>query len=355
MGQYFCGGDVDTNGAIDQLRAALSLFPNLRNISISYRIPSAAENNTYVAIFNELCRRPTICNGLEYLQIEAVKVPEIDPRGCYEQANELYEKLYSKLSAVNQEFLGKKVTNDKVGELLREKLRTQGFPLLKKAKISANCITGVMEDPKSAYMKRSAFYYIPLAFAPQLETLHVETTDSCPIFDTYGFTEKDNSKGRSKSDLDPDVLDVFSRIQDLSLTMYTPPEQKGIQRLVQRFPSLMNLNVRMFNDRACDGYEHNRFPYTAIKKLMNMRNLVLPWPRSKNGSFASSRLQSAITSWRKAGMTSLERVDFFGKRDKTKAYVTFWSDLHIFYYFVGIRSGMGISGDKKKSDYEDKR
>ncbi|KAF3202625.1 hypothetical protein TWF106_009516 [Orbilia oligospora] len=331
LGAYFCGDKVDTNGALDQIRAVLALFPNLRRFSLSYHISTAAENNTYVAIFNEISRHPTMWSSLEYLRIEAVKVPEMDPKGCYRKSGELYKKLYRELSVENQKFLGDKVADGEVGKLLKEKLETQGFPNLKKVKIAANCLAGPMSDPKSAYMKRTGFYYIPLLFAPQLQTLTVETTDSCHIFDTYGFTVRDDLKGRAKADFEAGLLDVFSKIKKLSLTTYDSPKPKDIQRLAYRFPNLTTLKIKMFNDRPCDGYTNNRIPYTSIKDLKHLETLNLPWPRSEEGCFKITRLQGQVKTWKQSGLDSLEMIDFRGKKDKATGFARVWSDTHAGY------------------------
>ncbi|KAK6506550.1 hypothetical protein TWF506_011456 [Arthrobotrys conoides] len=349
LGAYFCGGKIDTNGTLDQLREALSLFPNLQRLSLSYHIPTAAENNTYVAIFDEISRHPTMWSSLEYLGIEAVKIPEVNPKGCYQKADELYEKLYSELSTENQKFLGKRVADNEVGKLLKEKLETRGFPNLKKVKLSANCLAGPMTDPKSAYMKRTGFYYIPLLFAPQLKSLTVETTDSCHIFDIYGFTERDNLKGRAKAEFETGLLDLFSKIAKLSITTYDSPKPKDIQRLAYRFPDLTNLKVKMFNDRPCDGYTNNRVPYTSIKELKHLQALELPWPRAEEGCYKITRLQGQVKSWRQAGLHDLKLVDFWGKRDKGTGFARVWSDAH-----MGFRIQSGsINPYNDTSGYED--
>ncbi|KAK6511101.1 hypothetical protein TWF481_000023 [Arthrobotrys musiformis] len=353
LGSYFCGGNFDTNGALDQVRAALSLFPNLQKLSLSYQIPSAAENNAYVAIFNEISRHPKLGSNLEYLEIEAVKIPETDPRGCYQRADELYEKLYSELSVENRKFLGSKVADNEIGRILREKMEVQGFPVLKKAKISANCIAGLMADPRCAYMRKTGFYYIPLLFAPQLRTLNIETTDSFHVFDTYGFTERDNLKGRSKADFEVGLLDVFAKITKLSLTTYNSPKPKDVQRLAQRFPDVRDLKIKMFNNRPCDGYSKNRISYTSIKDMKHLKTLSLPWPRGNGGSFDLAKLQGQIKCWRKAGLNSLERVEFLGKRDKSGGIGRMWSDTHLVFEIRG--GSINAREDTQPFQYEDCR
>ncbi|KAK6331564.1 hypothetical protein TWF718_002113 [Orbilia javanica] len=355
LGARFCGGSIETNGVLDQVRAVLSLFPNLERLSIAYFIPSAAENNTYIAIMNEITQHPTLWSSLRYIGIEAVKIPEIDPKGCYQKADELYERLYSGLSVENQKFLGEKVADSDVGKLLKRKLETRGFPKLEKMKISANCLAGPMADPKSALMKRTGFYYTPILFAPQLRTLNIETTDSCHIFDIYGFTERDGSKGRAKVDFEPSLLDVFSKIEKLSLTKYVSPTPKDIQRLAQRFPHLKNLKIKMFNDRPCDGSGANskRIPYTSIKDIKHLKTLSLPWPRNDDGCFNLTRLQGQVKNWRKAGLDSLERVDFLGKRDKASGYARVWSDTHLYFELRGDK--ISAHNDTANFQYEDRQ
>ncbi|KAK6524369.1 hypothetical protein TWF281_011277 [Arthrobotrys megalospora] len=358
LATFLLGESRDPDTTLDELRAniaALSLFPRLQRLSFFYEVPSAAENNAYIATFNELCRNSTLCNNLEYLQIQIVKVPEIDAKDCYTKSDELYRKLYSKLSTANQELLGEKVSNEEVEGFLKARLQIQGFPMLKEAEILVSCIAGPMADSKTAHMKRSQFYYIPLTFAPQLRILHVGTTDSNPVFDTYGFTQDDDST--TPVDLDAALLDTFSKIVHLTLTTYAPPRRQNVQRLVQRFPDLRSLYMKMFNNRACEGYHRNSLPYTAIGELKDLSQLLLPWPRDNRGSFALERLQRFVNGWREAGADRLTEIDFWGRRNLyTTTHCRMWEDISVWFNIDEKdphESGVRVFGDIRRPKLED--
>ncbi|KAK6527200.1 hypothetical protein TWF281_010390 [Arthrobotrys megalospora] len=370
---------------------ALTRFPNLRELCIYYAIPSVAENNTYFAVLKRIAHHGNF-EHLEHLDFQIIKFPESDEKKEKPEPSELYKELYSKLSPLNQQFLGPKIPDDKMEQLVRSNLPE--LPNLTSFKTSSNCISGPMVHPQSPYYQRTGFYYLPITeqVAPQVETLCIETTDNAALYDTYEFPNEfsdlpvDTSPPETPGLLQPGG---FPRITNLELKTCNLPDKHDLQRLVERFPNLQRLSINLFRNSThinlhqyllnssrytlpvtkapvCWWDSTRAYPifiplvaairgYLSIRELQHLRELELPWPRSdaSAGAVASSILQDLFSEWLETGTPNLEKATFRGIRH-AKNCILEEIELKLRYCNQGDDWGVEATGTVKGKQYMDK-
>ncbi|KAK6363724.1 hypothetical protein TWF730_001142 [Orbilia blumenaviensis] len=305
------GPDGDPNALISHLRVStetIGLFQCLRNLHISYVIPSLIENNIYAAILNGITGR-RFCGTLRRLEFQVYKIP--GGQGSWSKFKS-YQQIYSTLSAENQEFLGEEITSDMIGKVVGAKIPT--LPLLKAAVISANGIATPLADPGSKFLELSAFYYLPFTAAPNLRTLDVSTTEtskgSC-IFDN-------GEKEPASQEFNSGFLDSFSKIKNLNLTNSAIPRADEMERLAKLFPNLQNLNIGVFDGRKWDtNYEDSDTRYDAVTKIKDLDELTIPWPAYEvYGGVSPKILEVWVHRWMLAGLGNLRNVNFCRTRTR---------------------------------------
>ncbi|KAF3198933.1 hypothetical protein TWF679_001722 [Orbilia oligospora] len=276
---------------------ALKYFPNLRKLSIKYEIPGSAENNAYLAVLKN------VPYNLETLEFQIIRFREKAADQCYKRSRELYDLLYSKLSAANQKFLGKKrIPDDDIDKLVIS--NSPKLPNLKTFKLSANCLANPMLYSQSNYFRRTGFYYLPLLATPQVENLCIETTDTAQTFNTYGFIDEDLD---DSIELNPKLLEAFSRITNLELTAYFPPIQEDFARLIERFPNLKRLDTQLFPSFDVE-LDWSLNTYADLVKLKGLQDITLPWLRDRNGDITLKSMELMCRDWRNNGLSELSSV-----------------------------------------------
>ncbi|KAK6519459.1 hypothetical protein TWF281_003293 [Arthrobotrys megalospora] len=285
-----------------ELRAcieALGLFPNLKELRLSYRTPKEMEANTYIAVMSRIARYE-FCNTLEHLELRvstksfANLWPEPWPS--------VYSRIYSSLSASNQEFIGELVTQIKVEQLIKEK--SPKFPALRSASISRHFIPTPLVNPGTRRLQRSEIYYIPLTFAPNIRELTVESGEPHNIMiscnDNQGFSTE--------------ILNMFSQITDLKILQSTVPSEEQFERLAERLPNLETLDIRLSDPRKQENRYYGPYPFDKICESRNLKKVTLPWPADYPRNINSNLIIGWVSRWKAAGVSGLNTVMFRDSR-----------------------------------------
>ncbi|KAF3904806.1 hypothetical protein ABW20_dc0104112 [Dactylellina cionopaga] len=283
---------------------------DLKRLYISYKIYPSIENNLYAAIIGGIAKN-TSCHTLRLLEFQIYRTIRAysDFEGIVP-----YKKIYSELSLKNQEFLGDGIPDDEIEDAVRD--IAPKLPALTVAKISVNRFATPLAHPKSKYLERSAFYYIPLTLAPGLRRLHVNTTESKDYLELYKFHKEDTVR----EDFDAGFLDNFLTVTDLKILKHTIPREEELQMLIKRFPNLKILDIGLFNrcerdldsDRPTDNLDHR---YDEIGMLKHLKEVKMPWPGYNNtGSVSTKDLENWVNLWLKGGLNRLKTVTFKGAK-----------------------------------------
>ncbi|RVD80170.1 uncharacterized protein DFL_008076 [Arthrobotrys flagrans] len=316
-----CG--ISAEQIITRLRVwtnTLNLFPNTRELYVSYIIPPAVENNIYTAIFSSIATQP-FYNALESLEFQIYKDKDI---GCPPDSDvhPQYEDTFSELSLENQEFLGTKIANDEIDELIRTKALK--LSSLTEARISVNGLRTPLITSKSTSWEGSTFYYIPLTLAPNLQHLQIETMKE----------SEDRTKPSNPND---SLLEIFKKYQEnpypnpnsihpfhsVTVLQYLnngTPSKEEIDSLSQIFPDLEVLEISQLEQSKRDTFhlcpEHERDNrYDGVGKLKHLADLTMPWPAYEfAGSIDPADLSGWVYRWIQDEAGRLEVVVFEGTR-----------------------------------------
>ncbi|KAK6536717.1 hypothetical protein TWF281_000937 [Arthrobotrys megalospora] len=321
---------------MEALNSALQLFPNARNLYISYETPTAAQYNIYAAILSNLS--PSLCNVLQRLDIQV-----------YRRIGLQYDVLYSKLSAENQRFLGEVIPYAKVEEFLQS--ITPKLPALISFGITSD-IPNPLEIGKR--FETSVFYYIPILSAPKLENLRVRAGGRYNGLND--FFRVHQLKPNGPSDLDVKLFDRFAQLKSLKFTIFRSLFQSDIKNLWQRCPNLEVLEITPFDENRAQYYE-SRYDniYEDIGQLKRLTEFVLPWPDFGRQGFENPKtLEKWVMGWLKSGMDNLRVARFDGIR-----YIKATGDLYntpdpikllVYGREDSINWGLKVEGDTE--DYE---
>ncbi|KAK6522889.1 hypothetical protein TWF281_002317 [Arthrobotrys megalospora] len=296
---------------------ALSLFPNVQELFISYKAPRDCEFNLYAAILRGMIGHP-ICDTLQRLEIQIERegneeeFPINHGSYCWTGPDVVsFRQVCEKLWPENKRFLGSdekldnNTINSSIGDLVPK------LPALREMRIVAYDLPTPFNDLTGLRFEETAFYYIPLAFtSSNFKKLCVET-EICAQHEYSG------RKGR----LDPGFLyGVFSQITDLRIVQ-TSFGEGDIGRLINRFPNLRSLDITRISRAAyrhiypsVEGLEN----YRKIDKLSDLRYLRLPWPytdRNKRDLIPAKQVKEYVDRLVKEGSDHLETVEFLETKE----------------------------------------
>ncbi|EPS38425.1 hypothetical protein H072_7823 [Dactylellina haptotyla CBS 200.50] len=276
---------------VDSLRwqtTAISIFPNITKLTISYKIPAGLEANAFIAVLSRISNLPFYRN-LKELDVSICK------RSISVEAYErnTYESLYQGFVPDAQDFLGPEILQALATDYLRQKLRLPLLPSLRRATISVNGISIPSGEDRVWPVECSSFYYYPLTLAPKLEELRVESTD-----------------------------DLTGR--------------PAITRIVERYPNLKRLELGLFKKEKIRQGLNREAPYECLGRLKKLEEVILPWPTllrevaqtdylSDEESIDPELIKGWVAKWVKGGMSRLKTATFEGARNL--GYVITWEEI----------------------------
>ncbi|TGJ68889.1 hypothetical protein EYR41_004969 [Orbilia oligospora] len=323
----FCGRRLLPENVFTRLRnslATLKHFPFLQRLHISYEIPSAAENNVFLALINGINEHgSTFRENLEILDIIVLKTFESPGEmkdGDPNKENERYERMYSALSPANQEFLGEKIPDEEMEKLVRSKI--SALPQLMIAEISVNGVPWPFTSKRFHRIKRLEFYFIPFELSPLLKYLTLNTAAPSSMFTAYNILKiKDPHEtkglweiGPQDSNTGPPKALSISDFTSLMTTIYADRKMAKFEEwVVQRFPKLVCLYICMAYNPAT---QYHIWPqsFDVLKQLKDLRIMTLPWPRGGTVILNPGGLSNMVRRWKVNGMRKIEMITFEGIR-----------------------------------------
>ncbi|KAK6521043.1 hypothetical protein TWF506_001276 [Arthrobotrys conoides] len=324
---------------------ALKLFPNAQELYISYMAPRNCEFNIYTAILRGMLGLP-ICNSLQRLEIQITRERNVRQLTHYNYwsatdwvppADPSYSEFYAKLSPENQEFLGNEQNNSTINEVMSE--ITPKFPALTEARIVAHNLPTPMEKFHESRFSQTAFYYLPLMFAPKLEKLRIET-------------ERCRGQGyERKGWFDSRLLgEALSRIKDLGV-INSQLEEIDILILAGRFPHLRHLDLQTIE----------RIPlpltvedYAPLGELKNLEYVKLPWPSPRrSGSIPAEAMRKWVKGMLDRGLDQLQTVELLGSRYNATRYERTDIDLQFSVKRTEKSCLLDMRGATTKAEYAD--
>ncbi|KAK6536620.1 hypothetical protein TWF281_000847 [Arthrobotrys megalospora] len=305
--------EIDFDALVTDIRLstkALALFPNAQELYISYMAPHNCEFNIYTAILRGMIGLP-MCHSLQRLEFQITRERNIRKLTHYWCAtdwvppeNPSYQDFYSKLSPENQDFLGKEQNNFTINKVMNEIVPR--LPALTEARIVAHNLPTPMEPFGDSMFEKTAFYYLPLIFAPRLDKLRVET-------------ERCHGQGyQGKGRFDDRLLgDILPRVKDLRI-ISSHLEKGDIRNLVGLFPHLRHLDFQTIE----------RLPlfltiedYAPIGKLKDLEYVRLPWPcPRRSGSIPAEVMKKWVNGMVDSGLDRLQTVELPGSRYSASRY-----------------------------------
>ncbi|KAK6535845.1 hypothetical protein TWF281_000095 [Arthrobotrys megalospora] len=349
--------EADYEQTITQLRIwtnVLTLFPNIRELYVSYAIPWAVENNAYAAVFGIIANLP-FYSFLERLEFQVYK----DGHNSYRGIPILYETILSGLSAENQDFLGKRISDEQMDETIRSIASGIPEPQLTAARIAVNGIAPPLTGSKRRLSEGPTFYYVPLTLASDLKDLEIEITKG-----KSEYNPEYNVEGEEReSYFEPSILKFFSGVTELRLSKTGTLTKSEIDRLVERFPNLEVLEIsqseRCQRDESYLWRRRDReHRYDGIVGLKYLEDLTLPWPAySASGSIAPDKLERWISQWVEKRLYILEAVSFEGMRYMQTEWREGWDDIMVSFAVDTLDHYPRINarGDTYRRSYEDLR
>ncbi|KAF3318387.1 hypothetical protein TWF173_007799 [Orbilia oligospora] len=313
--------EIDFEALVTNIRIstmALKLFPNVQELYISYMAPHNCEFNIYTAILRGMLGLP-ICDSLQRLEFQITRernVRKLTHYWCATDwvplADPSYSEFYAKLSPENQEFLGKEQNNFTINKVMSEIVPK--FPALTEARIVAHNLPTPMESFSDPLFEKTAFYYLPLSFAPKLEKLRIET-EKCQV---QGYEGK---------------------------------EGKDIMMLVGKLPHLQHLDLQTIK----------RIPlflttedYAPFGKLRNLEYMRLPWPSPRrSGSIPAEVMRKWVIGIVDSGLDRLQTVELLGSRYSASRYERTDIDLQFSVQRTEKSCLLDMWGATSKADYAD--
>ncbi|KAK6354265.1 hypothetical protein TWF730_008678 [Orbilia blumenaviensis] len=344
---YQYGMDLRVELAYTNLRKSIStlkLFTSLKRLRIFLRIKSSTEKATYLDFLKAIVTSK-FRGTLEHLEFR------IDTKTDCSQYTEgagddRYREIYSGLSTQNQGFFSAQIpSSDELNRFMAA--NSQCLPALKSARFTVDNAPLPMDNFESKTFQQYGFHYKSLMLAPKLRDLHISITkipdDTCITNDAI------------KIESCPEILHAFSQITTLRLEIPSLPDSIGIQRLVERFPNLKDLEIQLNSNRLWS-YEkdENLHLYDEIGNLNKLEMLALPWPRLTRGSVSPNALRELCCWWRMEGLDRLGAVTFTG----IKCAAGSFQDIQLHLYFVGTGTqegdwNLGMFGDSHDADWMD--
>ncbi|KAF3214527.1 hypothetical protein TWF106_005648 [Orbilia oligospora] len=371
----FCGRRLLPDNVFTRLcnnLATLKHFPSLQRLHISYEIPSAAENNVFLAILNGINEHGSkFRESLEILDIMVFKTFESPGEmrdGDPAKENERYERMYSALSPANQEFLGKKIPDEEMGKLVRSKI--SALPQLMMAEISVNGVPWPFTSKRFHRIKRLEFYFIPFELSPLLRYLTLNTAAPSSMFTTYNILKVQDPHetkgsweiGPQDSNISPSKTLSISDFTGLMTTIYADRKLAKFEEWVlQRFPKLVCLYICMAYNPATQ-YHILPQSFDILMQLKDLRIMTLPWPRSPAVILNPGGLASMVRKWKVSGMRKIEMVTFEGIRrlqpvnPEDPLDLRNWEKTRIQFSFVPDEVKgweLAVGGDYKPSQFQD--
>ncbi|KAF3142588.1 hypothetical protein TWF594_005477 [Orbilia oligospora] len=338
--------EIDFEALVTNIRTyttALKLFPNAQELYISYMAPHNCEFNIYTSILRGMLGSP-ICDSLQRLEFQITRERNVRKLTHYwcatdwvPPADPSYSEFYAKLSPENQEFLGKEQNNFTINKVMSEIVPK--FPALTEVRIVAHNLPMPMESFSDPRFEKTAFYYLPLSFAPKLEKLRIET-EKCQVQGYEGKGWFDNRL----------LGDVLSRIKDLRVII-SHLEGKDIMMLVGKFPHLHHLDLQTIK----------RIPlflttedYAPFGKLRNLEYVRLPWPSPRrSGSIPAEVMRKWVIGMVDSGLDRLQTVQLLGSRYSASRYERTDIDLQFSVQRTEKSCLLDMWGATSKADYAD--
>ncbi|KAK6361537.1 hypothetical protein TWF730_005257 [Orbilia blumenaviensis] len=305
--------EIDFDSLVTKIRVftqALKLFPNAQELYISYMAPYNCEFNIYTAILRGMIGQP-ICNTLQRLEIQITRERNIRKLTHYWCATDWippedpsYMDFYSKLSPANQEFLGKEQNNFTINKAMSEIVPK--LPALTEARVVAHNLPMPMESFEASRFEKTAFYYLPLAFAPKFDKLRIET-EQCQ---DQGYQGKGRFDYRCLSD-------AFAQIKDLKI-INSHLEKGDLRSLVRCFPQLRRLDLQTIKRNPVFLTIED---YVLLRKLRNLEYTRLPWscPR-RSGSIPAEVMKKWVNGMVDNGLDRLQTVELLGSKYNASSY-----------------------------------
>ncbi|KAK6510854.1 hypothetical protein TWF506_009949 [Arthrobotrys conoides] len=304
---------------------ALAHFPALQKLYISYEIPCVAENNVFLAIMNAITEYGyNFHERLKVLQFEVTKTFEGYTLGRYndENADQIYEIMFSSLSISNRIFLGYKVPDEEIRGLVRA--RTPKFPHLRCAEFMVNGIPSPFTETETHVFKRSEFYFIAAQSTPLLEKLVFHTMARDGMTTDYKFFDNQHPKEQKpwweitpeeqeKINNPPPRIHLMSDFTSLETIVLERDKLSELGNLVNNFPNLTILEIVISEICSCK-YYISPDAYEAIVGLKRLTRATLPWPRMVDGPLHPDILGETAVRWKINGMRNLEVVTYRGVR-----------------------------------------
>ncbi|KAK6351232.1 hypothetical protein TWF718_004402 [Orbilia javanica] len=338
--------EIDFDALVTNIRiftAALKLFPNAQELYISYMATHNCEFNIYTAILSGMVGLP-ICNSLQRLGFQITRERNVRKLTHYWCATDWvppqdpsYSDFYAKLSSENQEFLGKEQNNFTIRKTINELVPK--FPALAEARIVAHNLPMPMESFGDSRFETTAFYYLPLAFAPKLEKLRIET-ERCQ---TQGYQGKGWFDNRI-------ISDTLSQVKDLRI-INSHLEKEDIRNIARQFPQLRHLDFQTIE----------RIPlfltaedYAPVGKLRELEHARLPWPSPrKSGSIPAEVMKKWVHGMLDGGLDRLQTVELLGSRYSASRYERTNIDLSFSVQRAGEDFLLDMWGATTKAAYAD--
>ncbi|KAK6542791.1 hypothetical protein TWF694_006733 [Orbilia ellipsospora] len=303
-----------TNSLITKIRIAteaLRLFPNVQELFISYEAPRDFEFNILIAILRGMIGH-SICDTLQRLELQISREGNVEdflPPGrtfCWEDPVVLsFDEGCSKLSPGNRTFVESEtehryeIINSSINEIVPK------LPRLREMRIVAYDLPLPFHSSHYLQTQETALYYIPLAFAPNLEKLCVETEFCVP------------HAGAPKGVFESQFLhEIFMRVKDLRI-IGNNPEKRDLEILVDRFPHLQYLDFGGSNWVRPHEIEPILIAdyYGQMGKLTGLRYIKLLWPPPdvKNRDYLSPQeIKLWVEDLLKNGLDQLQTVALVG-------------------------------------------
>ncbi|KAK6532943.1 hypothetical protein TWF281_007113 [Arthrobotrys megalospora] len=326
---------------------ALRLFPNIQHLYISYTTPFSCELNIYIAILRSMIGYP-ICSTLQRLEFQISR----NVRRIYSQCGGLlrappeepsFETFYSKLSAENQEFLG---NIERGHDTIITSIDgiVPKLPELTEARILTHNLPMYSDQFSNRVLQKTAFYYIPLMFAPKLERLCLETTGgNAPHYAGKGHIDYQLLGG------------ILPLVKDLRIIN---GRRIIIGELADQLMHLRSLHVETVGGSLpYDDEDDWTQSYRSVCKLKNLEYLGLPLPYEDefDGWAYPETMEGWVRDLLKSGLDRLKMVVLQGCRytiigSGSAAYAI---KHYVIVRFLVERTGVKWKLDAKREEYQE--
>ncbi|KAK6362126.1 hypothetical protein TWF730_005823 [Orbilia blumenaviensis] len=314
---------------------SLDLFPNVKELYVSYAIPKSAAENVLLAVLRGIAQ----CgfkDALEHLEVQV-----LGKSWTFDRLK--YQEFHWMLSDQHKKLLGKvAITRDRLEELVKAEIPP--FPALKTVKILNNSVANPLDSFKSYRFVRTPGYYLVLTLAPQLRELEVWThkgNSGCETPEDYGCGCDCLSHDGEYPHPPPlefsfttDLLERFSNVTYLKVVQPFGLKltAKEVEKLAERFPKLITLDLTPYDRGNREYLAFADYPLEEMDKLQRVEQLHLPWPTEDGeGSIDPDELTEHVRWWKTEGSPYLKNVTFYGARYKER--IDCYQDIQVAFEF----------------------